>query len=254
MHASTVEASALAAMPFQEPSGASTAAFLAVVGFVCATFVAASYFAHPTGQRHPRTLTGPVAGLLVWLVASYLGAQTGFFSSLAGSFSLGALLLVFNGITLIVALGPLGFRFATHLPIGALIGFHTFRIPLEIVLHSWFRQGMLPIQMTYAGVNFDIAIGVLALGLAPLLPKLSATPQWRLVAAFSLLGVGFLLNVMSIAVRSTPWPMRTFFNDPPVLLMFHTPFVWIMPICVCGALFAHIVTFRWLYKQRQLLR
>jgi hypothetical protein len=45
-------------------------------------------------------------------------------------------------------------------------------------------------------------------------------------------------------VRSSPVPLRTYTNEPPVLLALHAPFTWIVPVCVAGALFGHLITFR----------
>jgi len=53
-----------------------------------------------------------------------------------------------------------------------------------------------------------------------------------------------LANVARIAAFSSPVPFRTYLNDPPVLLAFHFPYGWIVPICVGGALFGHLVLFR----------
>ena len=56
--------------------------------------------------------------------------------------------------------------------------------------------------------------------------------------------MGLLLNVGSIALRSSPVPLRTFMNEPPVLLALHAPYTWIVPVCVGGALLGHLLGFR----------
>jgi hypothetical protein len=61
---------------------------------------------------------------------------------------------------------------------------------------------------------------------------------------FNLAGAALLANVAAIAVRSSPVPLRSYMNEPPVLLALHAPFTWILPVCVSGALFGHLVTFR----------
>jgi hypothetical protein len=142
----------------------------------------------------------------------------------------------------------LGRRLALKLPIAALVGFHAFRLPLELVLHRWHAEGVLPVQMTYVGHNFDIISGILALPVAGLLlwaKPVSRLHRW-LVLGFNLVGFALLMTVMSIAVRSAPLPLRTYMNDPPVLLLFYAPYTWILPVCVAGALFGHLLVFRWL--------
>ena len=74
----------------------------------------------------------------------------------------GAVLVVSAG----VALSPLGARLAT-LPLGALVAFQAFRLPLELVLHTWAAQGTIPEAMTWSGQNWDIVSGVVALAIAP---------------------------------------------------------------------------------------
>jgi hypothetical protein len=53
-----------------------------------------------------------------------------------------------------------------------------------------------------------------------------------------------LVNVARVAAFSSPVPFRSYLEGPPVLLAFHVPFVWIVPICVGGALFGHLLVFR----------
>lgn len=187
-------------------------------------------------------------GLAVVLVLSALAAETGFLASLSQS---PAIMLYLGGSNLIVltlALSPVGARLAQSVPIHWLVLFQGFRLPLELVLHAWYEQGSLPVQMTYQGANFDIVTGILALAIGPLMPRLNSQARYWATAAFTLVGLGLLFNVGQIAVRSTPSPLRTFLNDPPVLLAFHAPFTWIVPVCVSGALFGHVVAIRWLMR------
>ena len=53
---------------------------------------------------------------------------------------------------------------------------------------------------------------------------------------------------MSIAVLSSPFPFRMFFNEPAVQLIFYVPYGWILPMCVAPALAGHVVLFRWLAR------
>jgi NAD-dependent SIR2 family protein deacetylase len=53
-----------------------------------------------------------------------------------------------------------------------------------------------------------------------------------------------------IALRSLPGPLRTYTNEPRLLLPMYLPFTWIIPICVAGALFGHVVVLRWALGRR----
>ncbi|MEN9579050.1 MAG: hypothetical protein RJA70_2059 [Pseudomonadota bacterium] len=192
-----------------------------------------------------------MVGLAVWLAVTALLAELGVLASLANSPKLGLYIVASNGLALALALSPLGLRIISRVPIALVVGAQGFRLPLELVLHSWYEQGVLPIQMTYAGDNFDIVTGILSLvvGAFILFGDQKATVRRWLVLGCNLVGFSLLLTVASIAVRSTPWPLRTYTNDPPVLLVFHAPYTWIVPICVAGALFGHVLVFRWLVRE-----
>jgi hypothetical protein len=227
------------------PSLISTLAFVAIVVAVALTFPAAVWLgtlrARGPAAARAAALWACGATLSVLAVSAAL-AESGVLAipprglGVLGYIALcnvGAAALAFSGV---------GQRVAQSLPLYALVGFHVFRLPLELVLHRWYMEGVLPVQMTYEGRNFDVLTGLLALAIAPLmyLGKLSRRAAW----AFNLIGTGLLFNVASIAVRSSPVPMRAFANEPPVLLALHAPFTWIVPVCVAGALFGHLITFR----------
>jgi hypothetical protein len=137
-----------------------------------------------------------------------------------------------------------GGRFAAHLPIAAIVGVQVFRLPLELVLHRWYEEGVIPIQMTFMGSNFDIVSGILGGVVGWLAWKGKASVG--LVWAYTLLGLMLLLVVMTIAVMSAPVPVRQFWNEPAVQLPLHAPYSWIVSVCVAGALFWHLVALRWL--------
>jgi hypothetical protein len=145
------------------------------------------------------------------------------------------------------ALSPVGGRLAATLPLAALVGFQAFRLPLELVLHAWFKQGVIPETMTWSGQNWDIISGIVALLCAPLANRHRGMARLANVVGFAL-----LMNVMRVAILSAPMPFG--WNvQPPLLLAFHLPYALIAPVCVGGALFGHIVLTRALWgRQAQL--
>ena len=54
-----------------------------------------------------------------------------------------------------------GARFTT-LPLWILVGSQVFRLPLELVMHRASDVGLMPVQMSFSGWNFDILSGLLA--------------------------------------------------------------------------------------------
>jgi len=236
-----------AAASMVSPSSPSTIAFVLLVLGLAASLVAGvaragRALAEPAARRSRWTL-GTALGITAWL------ALTGALSA-SGALEHAMLpppLALFAGGSMLVAIAaafsPLGTRLVHGVPIAALVGVQGFRLPLELVLHAWKEQGVLPVQMTFEGHNFDIVSGVLALGTAALLLRKTSRPA---IWLFNAVGLALLLAVASIAVLSSPLPIRAYHNEPAVLLALYFPYGWIIPICVGGALFGHILIFRWL--------
>ena len=234
------------------PSLGSTLAFVAVVVGVALAFPAAVWGGalRALGPLPARRSALRACGVTLLVLAVSAGlAASGALALPPRGLGVVAYVLASFGGALAFSFSALGLRIAQALPLYALVGFQVFRLPLEFVLHEWYMQGVLPVQMTYAGRNYDIVTGFLALGLAPLLAlgKLSRRSAW----AFNLIGSALLLNVVQIAIRSSPVPLRTYMNEPPVLLALHAPYTWIFPVCVGGALVGHALTFRRLLGAEQ---
>ncbi len=248
------------------PSLGSTLAFCLIAGAVIAAVLAGiwSSTARASGAAAARRLTlRSTAAAVALLLASAGLAESGLLRSLAG----GPALLLYaggsNALAIALAMSPLGRRLALTLPVWALVGFQAFRLPLELVLHEWYAQGVIPLQMTYDGHNYDIVTGVLAAMLAPLLAWLERRAarseksadnidrlEHAIVWLFTLAGTLLLFNVGSIAIRSSPVPLRTYLNEPPLQLAYQAPQTWIVPICVAGALLGHLLALRRLLTWR----
>ena len=130
-----------------------------------------------------------------WLAITSALARTGVIASFAGSAALVAYLVLCNGIAVVIALSPVGRGFAAYLPVATLVGFHAFRLPLELVLHRWYEQGVVPVQMTWSGQNLDIITGILAVILASMLAS------GRLAKRFVLLGYIVLFRWLLAGTR-----------------------------------------------------
>jgi hypothetical protein len=243
---------------FVQPNAASTALFVAVVLFVV-LIVFRAYTRALDAEHAARAPVRWAIGLGAWLA---VGAALPASGVLGKTLPIGLpAFMPFMALSLIVAtvlaLSPVTSRIVRP-PSGAaaqialLVGFQAFRLPLELVLHWWFEQGTLPVQMAFAGYNFDIVTGTLALALGIYLAKgsPSATTRARVVLVFNIVGSLLLGAVVVIALLSSPVPFRTFHDDPPVLLVLYAPYAWILTVCVAGALWGHLVVWRWLRSNR----
>lgn len=133
-------------------------------------------------------------------------------------------------------------RMLTHLPLLALVGFQSFRIVVEFLMHRGFMEGFVPPQMTWAGWNYDIVTGLLAAGLG-LLGLMRVKVPTSIVFAWNVLGVALLANVVIIAMLSMP-TFRWFGPDRMNSWVAFPPYVWLPTVLVVAALAGHIVVFR----------
>jgi hypothetical protein len=217
--------------PFVQPGPLTTAAFVIVVLFVIAAGAAGVQVA----RRSPRATAAFIAGALLWLAATGIWVAAG--GTRAGTAGMMAFFVISNGMALLVAFSPIGRSLAMGVPFGALVAFQGFRLPLELILHTWAEGGTIPETMTWSGSNLDILSGVVAVMAAPF-------ARHRVVAwAANLVGFALLLNVARVALLSAPTPFG--WNvEPPLMLVMYMPYAWIAPICVGGALCGHVILTR----------
>jgi hypothetical protein len=141
----------------------------------------------------------------------------------------------------------LGFsRIGTQLanaPLGLLVGFHAFRVPLELVMHRAAVVGVMPPQMTYTGWNFDITTGIGALLVASLVAR-GRAPRW-LVLAWNAWGTLMLVTIVTIAIASLP-TFAAFGREPARLNTWvaYFPFVWLPAGLVSAAVLGHVLLWR----------
>ena len=221
-------------MHFTEPGFLSLAVFCCILIFVVCAFAWAA--------RSTRI----IAGGLAWLSLLSCVIATGIIQDSP----MPRLMIFFTGINIVsvlFALSPAGKRLSLSIPIFALVAFQVFRLPLELVLHSWAEQGTIPSTMTWTGMNFDIISGIVALVSLPFVKK-----NEKLAWIPNIVGFGLLINVMRVAVFSSPlpfaWPLDQL-GGQPLQLAFHFPYLLIIPVCIGGALIGHIVLTRALLKK-----
>ena len=144
-------------------------------------------------------------------------------------------------LALVVALSPLGRRIAAAASFALIIGIQGFRLPLELVMHDAATAGLMPVQMTYTGWNFDIATGTLAIAVAWVAAR---SPRSRgIVFAWNLLGTLLLINIVTIAIVSLPM-FAAFGPDRVNTWVADPPYVFLPTVLVPAAVFGHALTWR----------
>jgi hypothetical protein len=143
---------------------------------------------------------------------------------------------IFIGAAVLAFSSP-GQRLAA-LPTGFLIGFQSFRILVELLIHQAVVESVAPPQMTWTGLNLDILSGITALALLPFIGRL---PRWALLI-WNTLGLGLLLWVIGVAMLSFPVAWQQL--SPANIWVAHFPFFWLPSIMVFAAILGHLVLYR----------
>jgi hypothetical protein len=145
---------------------------------------------------------------------------------------------------LALGLSPLGRGLADTVPLWALVLFQSFRLPLELCMAEAAQLGLMPVEMSIEGYNFDFLTGAIALPLAWALWL--GAPVW-LARWWSWVGT-LLLNVIAVlAVASSPM-IQAFGPDHVNSWVAYFPYVWLPTVLVVFAIAGHIVVFRSLGK------
>src|SRR6266436_641165 len=187
------------------------------------------------------------AGVLAWLLVTVLVAASGAlrrFDATPPPFAVLALAVVAVGIA--VPCSSLGTLLVRGLPLWALVGFQVFRFPLELLMHRAYVEGVMPLQMSYSGRNYDIVTGITAAALGWWLAR-RRVPRW-VVASWNILGFVLLVNIVTIAVVSTPL-FRWFGDERLNTFVTYPPFIWLPGVLVTAALTGHLLVWRRLSKE-----
>lgn len=212
-----------------------------LVVFLAAADAAAS---RRLGEQHVavrRAVTLIVLGA-TWMTATWWAAASGVLRNWQAmpppfAFLVAAIL----ALACAIAFGPPGRRLSEGLPLWLLVSVQGFRLPLELAMHAMYERGVMPQQMSYSGRNFDIVTGTTALIVGAVVWRRGG-PRW-LVGAWNVLGLVLLVNVVTIAILSTP-TFQAFGADRLNVWVTYPPFVWLPAVMVLAALAGHLVIFR----------
>ena len=182
--------------------------------------------------------------LALWLGATGLAAQAGWLRFGPTPPPVGFAIIPGLFITVALAFSRWGSALISRAGLPLLIGYQSFRILVECFLWWGHREGIVPVQMTWEGRNFDVLTGLAALPLAWLV--FAGKAPRLLIWMWNCLGLGLLINIVTIAVLSMPTPFRQF--SPANLFVAEAPFIWLPAFLVASALFGHLLVFRKLHS------
>jgi len=177
--------------------------------------------------------------MLTWIIIQSIIALTGFYK-ITGTIPPRFAILIVPPVILIfvLAFSTRGRNFINRIDLKTLTWIHTLRIPVEFVLYGLFIYKAIPQIMTFEGRNWDIFSGISA----PFIIYLGfrhGRINRKLLLAWNIISLALLINIVSIALFTSPFPFRT------------VPFIW-LPCCVVPlVLMAHIVAIRRLLTNPQ---
>jgi len=188
------------------------------------------------------------AAALIWMSITWAAAESGIlrnWDQTPPPFAF--LVLAIVGLAAAIAWSPLGLRLARFIPLWILVAVQAFRLPLELAMHEIYERGIMPEQMSYSGLNFDIVTGATAIIVSAIVR--SGRGGRRLVATWNVLGLLLLINIVTIAILATP--RFRYFGDAALnTWVMDAPFVWLPAVMVLAALAGHLLIFRALQLQK----
>ncbi len=174
--------------------------------------------------------------ILTWIIYIVVVSTTG----MIDDFGLPPKLPIFIIIPAFLFIGILITRNETnqvlkYLPVSLLIGFQGFRIIVELIIWLAYKDGVIPIQATFEGGNYDILIGITALPLAFYTHKERLSRG--LLIFWNIAGLFILANTVKIFLFSAFFPQLMGLENSIIDFSFlHPPLIFIaglyMPIAV----------------------
>jgi hypothetical protein len=186
---------------------------------------------------------GASVAIAAWLAFAAVLAQQGVFQAFDARPPRLALLPVGLLAVCLILTSFKGFRrLLDAAPPEWLIALQTYRVGIELILYVMFREGLVPVQMTFEGGNLDIIIGLTA----PLV-ALAARQHWGgrwLFAVWNVAGLLSVANIVRTVMRSLPGPLHVdgFAISPTIVAV--PPFVWLPAFVVPIAILVHLISLR----------
>jgi hypothetical protein len=133
-----------------------------------------------------------------------------------------------------------GRQAAAAMSLPALVLLQSFRLPLEVLMLHAANVGVMPVEFSMVGYNFDVVTGALALPLGLALRRGWRVPS-ALIWGWNLWGIACLGVIVVLAVLTSP--NVAYFGRQTAHLsiwVLHFPYVWLPTVLVGVAIFGHL--------------
>lgn len=212
----------------------SDASFGLVIGFVLVVAATLGFVIVAVRAANRRAVVPVCAALIAWLAVTAIMAARGAYdrAPVPGPLAAGGPLLVATVILMIV---PASRRVLDQLPLKTLTWLHVVRAGVEFVLFGLAVDHLVPLDLTFAGHNFDIAVGFTA----PIFGALAfagGRPAKGPLIIWNVISLGLLVHIVGAAVSSQTH------------VVLEWPFVWLPGFVVPIVASAHVVTLWRLFR------
>lgn len=183
-------------------------------------------------------------GISIWLLILSVASWSGFFQNFSSIPPRVLLVFVFPLFFIIYLLNSSTFtKILKQIPPSWFIYIQSFRILMEIILWIGFLGNFIPPQMTFEWLNYDILVGVSALGGGFLFFGKRYFRRFEAII-WNVFGIVLLINIVIIATLSTPSAFQVFYNEPHNTFVASFPFIWIPGFIVPFALAMHLFSLK----------
>jgi hypothetical protein len=205
-----------------------------------------------TSDRKKIVSTRIIIGFMIWMSVVSAWSVSGKMSDFSFFPFNFAPVLLLPLLTIVVLLFSkvLG-EILENIPVENLVRLQVFRLFVEILLWMLFIQSLIPVQMTFEGRNFDILAGISGPIISLLLSQKRISNTLAII--WNLVCLGLLINIVSIAILSTPTPIRLFMEDPSSSIVAHFPISWLPGFLVPLAYTLHFLSLKQLLAARKKL-
>jgi hypothetical protein len=199
-----------------------------------------------------RTTLAIITGLAIWLVYVGLFSSLGYMRDL--SLRPPGIVWVVGPVVLfvvfVVVRFNIGARVAAAIPLWLILGFESFRIGVELLVHRLWEDGLVPKLLTYEGGNVDMVFGLSA----PIIAWIATTGRLglRLAMSWNVLGLLSLANVTASAVLTGP--IKLISTDVPTVAMGFFPYTFIPGFLVPLAVTLHVLAIRAIAARLRMMR
>lgn len=198
-----------------------------------------------------RIMFGSVAGLLVWMGLTAVLAGFNFFDDFSTVPPRFIIVILIPLVTVIlISRSEIMNILLQKIQPSSLIYLQSFRIFVEIILWKLFLENLVPVQMTFEGLNWDILVGISA----PVIAFLHLRNQLsnKTLIVWNVISLLLLVNIVVVSILSAPVPFRVFMNEPANTIVATFPSIYLPALLVPLAYFLHILSLKQVLQKKNI--